>query len=450
MFQAINRRLAILNALVVIAVIAAVGLASYLYLARKIEAQTDAEIRGRSLSAVELWTNVFREADTNSASGVSSEDANSGNERSDHDDDDDEANEHQAEDLVRSGDTIAYGFDRSGDVIAALRPIRVKHLPKIDSVERALSGFIVVETITIEHERVRLRSEPVRADGNIIGAIQTGMGLGPSERVLEFVRWSTLGGLLLGALLAIPSGWWLANRSMRPIQEAFARQRAFVSDAAHELRTPLTLIRAEAEYLNRTPDLSAADREESETFIVREVDSMASLVTDLLRLARMDERVPQLIGQHVDLIDIARVVVERFRGMALDRDVSLSIENPMPIEARCDRVATEQVLAILLDNALTYTPAGGMVSVATEMRSGKPAISVRDTGIGISTGDQQRIFDRFYRADPARTRASGGAGLGLSIAAELMAAQRGHIVVASEPGLGSTFTLLFDAEPAGR
>lgn len=448
MFRTISRRLAILNALVVILVIAAVGVASYFYLARKIETQTDAELRNRATSAVELWTNVFLSANAEDETKMAVISDTTSEEESDHDqdsDDQEKQNEHQAQELIRSGDTIAYGIDLAGNVVATLRPIVIEHLPKKNSIQRALAGSTVVETVTIEHERIRLRSEPVYANGQAIGAIQVGMGLGPNERVLEFVRWSTLGGLLLGVILAVPSGWLLANRSMKPIREAFSRQRKFVADAAHELRTPLTLIRAEAEYLQQTPELSSSDRHESETTIVREVDSMAGLVSSLLQLARMDEHSAKLQGQQTDLVEIAQTVTERFRSLAADRGIALEFDSRVPVSARCDRVATEQVLAILLDNALAYTPAGGTVTVSTAMRSGKAAIVVADTGIGISPEDQQRIFDRFYRADLARSRAGGGAGLGLSIAQELMIAQKACIAMESQLASGSTFTMLFDA-----
>ncbi len=438
-----------MNALVVIVVIALVGLASYFYLARKIETQTDAELQSRSASAVELWTNAFLEADAGGPAGSSTPVAQGGpsNEDGEGEDDhhDDDENEHQAEELIRSGDTIAYGIDMHGNVIASLRPIEIEDLPNDDAIDQALLGSIVVETMTIEHERVRVRSEPVLADGRIIGAIQVGMGLGPNERVLDFVQWATIGGVVLGALLALPAGILLANRSMRPIREAFARQRAFVADAAHEMRTPLTLIRAEAEFMTRTPELSAGDREESESTIVREVDSMAALVSSLLQLARMDERGQKLEGQRVDLADVCRAVAGRFQGFAPEREIVLQLNETQPVFARSHRAAAEQVLAILLDNAITFTPAGGNVGVGASLQNGKATVSVSDSGIGISTEDRQRIFDRFYRADPARSRSSGGAGLGLSIAAELMSAQDGRIEVESEVGTGSTFTLIFEA-----
>lgn len=449
MFRSVGRRLAILNTLVVIVVIAAVGLASFLYLSRKIETRTDAELQGRSLSAVQLWTSSFLEAAADESSGTatatpSNGEANDDDHESGEDGSDDDVNEHQAEELVRSGDTIAYGIDLDGDVIASLRPIDIEGLPKQDAIDRALQGEIVVETMTFEDQRVRVRTEPVLVDGRIVGAIQVGMGLGPNEQLLDFVRWATVGGLVLGAVLALPAGIWLANRSMRPIRDAFTRQRAFVADAAHELRTPLTLIRAEAEYLAQTPELSPADQAESESAIVREVDSMATLVSSLLQMARMDERGQKLVGQRVELAEVSNAVVNRFDGFALERQISLNCEVVEPASAHCDREATEQVLAILVDNAIRYTSVGGSVRVRTLTRSGKAIVEVIDTGIGISEEDQRKIFDRFYRADPARTRSRGGAGLGLSIAIELMAAQDGRIEVESKLGLGSTFRLLFE------
>jgi signal transduction histidine kinase len=438
-----------MNAMVVIVVIALVGLASYLYLARKIETQTDAELRSRSASAAELWTNAFLAADGGGSAGSSTPAPPNGSSNDDgegeDDHHDDDENEHQAEELVRSGDTIAYGVDLNGNVIASLRPIRIEDLPDDDAINQALLGSIVVKTMTIEHDRVRVRTEPVLAEGRIVGAIQVGMGLGPNERVLDFVQWATIGGVVLGALLALPAGTLLANRSMRPIREAFARQRAFVADAAHELRTPLTLIRAEAEYMTRTPELSAADREESESAIVREVDAMAALVSSLLQLARMDERGQKLEGHRVDLADVSRTVAERFRGLAVERRIQLELNATEPVFARCDHAAAEQVLTILLDNAIIFTPAGGNVRIGAGLQSGKATLTVVDTGIGVSAEDQKRIFDRFYRADPARSRSSGGAGLGLSIAAELMAAQDGSIEVESNLGVGSTFKLIFEA-----
>lgn len=452
MFHTIGRRLAILNALVVIAVIAAVGLASYLYLARKIETQADAELRSRSSSAVQLWTDTFLTANdpgvvTFPADASSSEDSDDDDsDREEHDSDEDEhddSHSDEAREIVRSGDTIAFAMNLQGSIVATLRPVDIEGLPKSDSVDRAIQGSIVQETITLDGERVRLRTEPVLADGDIVGAIQVGMGLGPNEQVLDFVRMSTIGGLVLGVLMAVPSGWLLAGRSMRPIREAFARQRSFVADASHELRTPLTLIRAEAEYLQQSPDLSDEERAEGEAAIVREVDSMASLVSSLLQLARIDENVPLASREHIEFSDLVEATVSRLEPLAAEKGLTLRQDDRLAGGTVGDRAALQQVLTILIDNAITYTPPGGSITVRSDRKSGMDVIAVMDTGIGISQEDQQHIFDRFYRADPARTRAGGGAGLGLSIANELMKAHGGRIEVESTLHTGSTFTMVF-------
>lgn len=207
------------------------------------------------------------------------------------------------------------------------------------------------------------------------------------------------------------------------------------------------MIRAEAEYLQQTPNLTPEEQKEGETAIIREVDSMAALVTNLLQLTRFDEHQIELERGVVDLSEVARSVAERYANLAEDRGVALTVESGQPVGATANRGAADQALSILVDNAISYTPSGGSVTIRAQQRSDGAAIAVQDTGIGISAADQKRVFDRFYRADPARTRAAGGVGLGLSIASELMAAQQGRIQVESEPGGGSTFTLLFAAAP---
>lgn len=447
MFGSVQRRLALLAAAVVIAVIAVVGSASYLYLARKIETQTDAELRNRSSSAVQLWSDIYLSAletdgvPSSSFAPPTDDDHDSSSDHGEEDDRDDRV----AREVLRSGDTIAYGFDLGGTMIASLRPVSIEHLPKMDSVDRAIGGQIVVETVTIEGARVRLRSEPVLTNGQIIGAIQVGMGLGPTEQVLDFMRMATVGGLLLGMFLAVPSAWFLTRRSMQPIRAAFDRQKAFVADASHELRTPLTLIRAEADYMRRSDRLSEEERLAGETAIIREVDTMAGLVSRLLQLARIDSDSHQLERSKVDIARIAGNVVDRFSGLAALDGVAIRYEGPVHVDVIGDSGAIEQVLTILVENAIRYSTSDSEIVVRITKTVETVETEVEDQGIGIATEDLSRIFDRFYRADPGRDRSVGGAGLGLSIAKELMRAQGGRIDVRSEIGKGSTFTITLHA-----
>lgn len=439
MFRAVSRRLALLNAIVVLAVLATVGTATYFYLSQRIETEIDDELASRATAFAQLWATDFSGGASSAVTGERSSNAQRSPER-DEDDHHDEEDD-RAEELIRSGDTIAYGFSGDGQLIGDLRGIAVPGLPIQNSIETALSGKTTSETIEVDGDQIRVFSTPVIDEGEVIGAVQVGMGLGPSLEMLTFIRRATFGGLFLGAILALPSGLFLATRSMRPIRHAFERQQAFVADASHELRTPLTLIRAEAEYLQQTPSLTHAERRDGEQRIVDEVDSMTSLVGNLLLLARSDGSSVPLDKEPLDLSAVAAVAADRFEELAKVRGVSLMLAAGETVTVYADRRAIEQALNVLIDNALSYTPTGGTVEVTARRTPGAGELSVRDTGIGIESKDLDRIFERFYRADKARSRATGGAGLGLSIAKSLVTAHGGNVRVESRPGEGSMFTI---------
>jgi signal transduction histidine kinase len=228
----------------------------------------------------------------------------------------------------------------------------------------------------------------------------------------------------------------LARRAMRPIDAAFARQRAFVADASHELRAPLTLIRANAELVQRLPDASPAVQEETAA-ILTEIDGMARLVDDLLLLARLDADALALERAPLDLVELVRAATATMEERARTAGLSLTIEAEPPVRADADASRVRQVVRILLDNAIAYTPRGGTVTVTVGRHGQAATVHVADTGVGIAPDDQARIFDRFYRADRARTRATGGTGLGLAIARALVEAHGGRIAVESAPGRGT-------------
>jgi signal transduction histidine kinase len=244
--------------------------------------------------------------------------------------------------------------------------------------------------------------------------------------------------LIAGAgslIVAAVGGWFLAGKSLAPLNEAFDRQHAFVAHASHELRTPLAVIRANAEFLQvDNPDsVEIAD-------IVSETDRLSALVDALLALAR-GEAVDR---PQRDLFDLASVVdgaVESMQSLAGERGVVLSRESESGLLVEGDRDQLRQLVLILLDNALRYTPAGGAVAGSVSRAGDWATIRVADTGIGIDQDVVDRIFDRFYRADEARNRDSGGAGLGLAIAKQLVEEHGGRIAVESTPGKGTTFTV---------
>lgn len=222
------------------------------------------------------------------------------------------------------------------------------------------------------------------------------------------------------------------------------QRRAFVADASHELRTPVTAIRALAEPLiaDRTGEIALY--KEHLTDIVQECDRAGRLVERLLELARMDRRSEARrqtapVAEPVDLRQVAEEVVGALEPLAQSRGVRLVLAQGGALIAPADPYLIETILGNLVENGLKYTPAGGSVRVDLAQAGESAILTVTDTGIGIPPEEQSQIFERFYRVDKARSRQTGGAGLGLAIAAEAAALLGGQISLTSEPGRGSQF-----------
>ncbi len=243
-------------------------------------------------------------------------------------------------------------------------------------------------------------------------------------------------------------GLFLADRALVPIRMAFRRQREFVADASHELRTPLAILRASTEVLDRelqeaAPAVAASpDIREVVDNLLSETDRMSHLVGDLLTLARADSGDLQLEIRPMDLAEVAEGVARKVGLLARNKGIELATSLPQSLPMEGDAARLEQMLLILLDNAVKYTDAGGRVDLTVETRGTRAELRVSDTGIGIPARDLPRIFERFYRVDKARTRAEGGTGLGLAIARWIIDAHRGSVHVESEPGRGTIFTIL--------
>ena len=218
---------------------------------------------------------------------------------------------------------------------------------------------------------------------------------------------------------------------------AFATQRRFVADASHDLRTPLATLHGRSEVLLLTPDLDAQTRA-GLVLIREEAARMGRLVANLLVLARSDEG--QAIDRRpVELDALLLEVVHQARGRARGVAVTLGHEDQARVLGQVDLL--KQAVLNLVDNALTYTPPGGQVEVSLIVADGQVSVTVRDTGPGIAPDDLAHIFERFYRADRARSRHGGGAGLGLSIVRWIAEAHGGYVTVESAVGVGSVFTL---------
>jgi heavy metal sensor kinase len=230
------------------------------------------------------------------------------------------------------------------------------------------------------------------------------------------------------------------NRMLDRLEGAFGKIRTFTADAAHELRTPVALIQTTAEVALRHPRNLDEYRQALEQ-ILAETRRTADLVEDLLTMARLDAGSP-LTLTCLDLRAVARealsAVEERFRENAIHVAANVG-DRPAPV--RGETSALRRIILILLDNACKYTPRGGTVELSVETSNKWAVLAVRDTGIGIAPADIDKVFERFYRADKARSRETGGSGLGLAIAKTLVEAHSGTMSVDSRPGEGSVFTV---------
>jgi signal transduction histidine kinase len=284
-------------------------------------------------------------------------------------------------------------------------------------------------------DRQRVYSVRVPSPGGV-ALIQVVRSTEPEHQALS----KLLAGLLIGGagglVLAGVGGWWLAGKTLRPVRVAFGRQHAFVSDASHELRTPLAVIRANAEFLQQEQPENVEARD-----IVSETDRLSSLVDALLAVARDDDRGAKALHMQIDLAEVVEVTVASFQTVTTDHELELTHATPDELMVMGDRDQLRQVLVILLDNAVRYTPAGGRIHVQARADGREAVLTVHDTGIGIPEEALPRVFERFYRADDARNRQSGGVGLGLAIARELVTRHSGRISVTSTEGAGSTFTV---------
>lgn len=226
-------------------------------------------------------------------------------------------------------------------------------------------------------------------------------------------------------------------------EEALARQRRFAADASHELKTPLTNITGYARLLRDWGMANPETAQKGTSRILTESERMRRLVEDLLLLARGDdEGAPPKLAP-ADLGTLAAEAVDAARAAAGGKVVFEHLPPKKPVEASFDEAQIRRAADILLDNAVKYTPEGGVVTVRARQEDGWARLEVSDTGTGIAPEDLPRVFERFYQADPARSE--GGAGLGLSLARQIARAHGGETDAQSKPGKGSTFVLRIPA-----
>lgn len=351
-------------------------------------------------------------------------------------------NDAQIEVLASGSDEFAWAvLDPDGRVTDTDSSAPYLGLPHPELAHRALQEDDMVSTTTqSSNGSVRVVSMPMYESGEVVGVIQYARSLQlVQETVNRFMI--LLIPLGLGGLgLAVGGGLYMAGRAVRPVQASVDRQRAFIADASHELRTPLTLIRTDTEVLQRR--LTDPEDKELTDYVLAETDRMDALVSDLLLAARLDAKQLTVSQETFDLASAISAVADRFATQAASMGIRLEVRATGNLSVLGDRARTEQILGVLFENALTYTPQDGSVTVIGRLQNGFVEAVVKDTGPGISPEHLPHIFERFYRADPSRSRSNGGGtGLGLSIARDLARVQKGSLEAENAKGGGAVFRL---------
>lgn len=254
-----------------------------------------------------------------------------------------------------------------------------------------------------------------------------------------------VGAVALSVVVLSTFAFLFAGRAIGPVAESQRRQVAFVSAASHELRSPLAVVRMGAETIRAMPDRAV----DCAGLIEQECARMSRLIEDLLLLAGSDAGTLPVKSAPTSPTTPVLATYERFGPLAAEKDIKLELDIPDgPLhDVLCDEGRCEQILAVLMDNALSYTPRGGRVRLGVSPHGRQTALWVADSGPGVSPQDRQRIFERFYRADAARHQKQ-HYGLGLSVAAELASLHKGHIAVDDSPLGGARFTLLLNGYTA--
>lgn len=281
-------------------------------------------------------------------------------------------------------------------------------------------------TIDVRGERALIVTLHVVARGRTVGTAVAGTSLEPQDTLLRRVRLLLLIGGLLGVVVSLWAGWWLAGRAARPVRDAYDAQASFASNASHELRTPLAFVRTGVEVLaERDPPLGEQ--------VLGEIDYLTALTERLLGMARMRADVPRRTQPVADVAAACRASVAR---NARVHRVRTEVDLEGAPAAAADPVALEAVLDAVLENVARH--GGGIAKLTVRRSDGHVDIAVADHGAGLAPELRARAFDRFFRADPARTRSEGGAGLGLSLARSIVETQGGRIWLEETPGGGLT------------
>jgi two-component system, OmpR family, manganese sensing sensor histidine kinase len=306
----------------------------------------------------------------------------------------------------------------------------------------------IQQPIQVQSGRVRIQgvTMPI-VDGDTnktIGYVRSSQPLTELDENLTKLDLGLGGGILLALIFSSIGGIWLTKQAMHPVESSFQRLQQFTADASHELRSPLMAIKSNAQVALKYPTgIRAGDLDKFES-IASATTQMTRLTEDLLWLARTDGSSHQQ-WMSVELTQVLLDVLRSPAALARSKKIDLQGEIAPELMVTGDRSQLLRVFTNLVENALHYTPDGGIVIVKAERIRQQIIIQIQDTGVGIAPENIPNIFDRFWRADTSRTQWAGGSGLGLAIVQSILGRHDGKITVSSTIGGGSCFTVRLPA-----
>lgn len=332
---------------------------------------------------------------------------------------------------------------------------RLRAFTKTTTARLALSYLVIIMLMSLGFSLVFYNTS-YRALGrqlpppNSFGIQNRNVTFGNTQSIDEFLRQRIEEGRrelamrLIGLNVLILAGgsvvsYYLARRTLKPIEDNMEAQNQFVSDASHELRTPLTALQTTNEVALRKGKVSSPEAKEVFKHNIDEVTKLKLLTDSLLNLAKTDNGVTNFAS--IDLSTVVSDALNKVANTALEKDISVDDTVPK-INVRGNKESLSQAIAIMLDNAIKYSPAKSNIKITTQKDTKHVWLSIKDEGVGIKAVHLPHIFDRFYRADSSRSKHSvEGFGIGLALAKKIAEQHNGEIIAASTLGKGSTFTL---------
>ncbi len=331
--------------------------------------------------------------------------------------------------------------DALGHVIASTNPQIKSNFPY--DFPDAKTSQTTVESPSHQYYRVltkRIMNPYKQTEGFLQIGLNIDRDLAGLKRLSE-VLWMVA---IAGTALAAVAGLYMSQLTLRPIVRSWQQQQQFVADASHELRTPLSIIQLNLEVMTGDPTKTIGENMEWIEVIAKETHRLRRLTQDLLTLARLGAPREQVELEAVNLPELLASVVNSFQLSASAKGLQLTLQAHLPqdevVATRGNPDRLYQLFTILIDNAVKYTN-HGEVTVSMEKKRSHVHVAVKDSGIGIAAAQIGYVFDRFYRTDAARVRATGGSGLGLSIAKMIVDEHAGKIFVHSSEGQGTMFTV---------